>query len=118
MSESNAVVVERLLSAVRDLDVQAALGCLHPEVQVVEPVSLPYGGTHVGVAGFMTIFTKLTETASVSLPKFQVIDGGSVIVGHIELGLKAHAGRAELKLPVIELYTVSDGLITQIDVYP
>jgi hypothetical protein len=66
----------------------------------------------------MAIFTKLTATASVSLPTFEVLDSGPVTVGRIQLLLKAHATGTELELPVIELYTVTDGLITNIDVYP
>ena len=117
-AEKAGTVAEKFLSAVQDLDVQAALACLHPEVQLLEPESLPYGGAYTGVEGFMTVFTKLTETASISLLKFEVFDGGTVAIGRIQLLLRSHATGAELESPFVELYTVQDGLITQIDVYP
>ena len=117
MSAAEAAVVDKFLGAVTVLDVETALSCLHPDVRVEEAASLPYGGTHIGVPGFMTIFTKLTEVAAPSFESYEVFDAGNRVLGQIQLGLTRHVDSAELRMTVIEIYTVADGLITSADVY-
>ena len=117
MSAADAAVVTKFLESVAKFDVESALGCLHPEAVVEEADSLPYGGTHIGAPGFMTIFTKLTEAAAPTFESFEVFDGGDRVIGRIELLLTAHVSGAQLRTPVVELYTVTDGLITAVDVF-
>jgi ketosteroid isomerase-like protein len=117
MSAADAAVVTKFLESIASFDVEGALGCLHPEAVVEEAASLPYGGMHIGVPGFMTIFTKLTETAAPTFESFEVFDGGDRVIGRIQLLLTAHVSGAHLRMPVVEIYTVTDGLITAADVY-
>jgi ketosteroid isomerase-like protein len=117
MSAADAAVVEKFLSAITAFDVETALSCLHPDCRVEEAASLPYGGTHVGVEGFMAIFTKLTEVAAPAFESFEVFDAGRRVIGRIELLLTAHASGNQLRMTVVEIYTVSDGAITSADVY-
>ncbi len=117
MSAADAAVVSKFLESIAKFDVEGALGCLHPEAVVEEAASLPYGGTHVGVPGFMTIVTKMTEAAVPTFESFEVFDGGDRVIGRIQLHLLAHASGAELRMQVVEIYTVTDGLITHADVF-
>ena len=117
MGASDAAVVHKFLDSIATLNVEGALSCLHPECVVEEPASLPYGGTHVGVPGFMTIFTKLTEVAAPTFESFEVLDAGTKVIGQVQLLLTAHVTGKEFRTSVTEVYTLTDGVITHADIF-
>jgi ketosteroid isomerase-like protein len=62
MSASNRAVIERFLAAFAARDVAGQFACMHPDVEIVEPDSLPYGGTWRGHEGWRSLGRAILAT--------------------------------------------------------
>jgi ketosteroid isomerase-like protein len=111
--------LETLLAAMRRGDLATAATLIHPDIIVSEPDSLPYGGVHRGKQAFFEdVLGGILRRATLQLGETTVRDAGDVIVAHMVLTFTAHDTGRSVTLPLVEIYTVDDGLITSIDVYP
>jgi ketosteroid isomerase-like protein len=111
--------LEALIAAMRGGDLDGAAALIHRDVVVSEPASLPYGGVHRGRNAFVEdVLGGIMKRASLEIAEATVRDAGDVVVVQMVLKLTAHATGRTATVPIIELYTVRDGLVTNIDVYP
>jgi ketosteroid isomerase-like protein len=115
---SDVTVVQNFLNAFATGDVEKALGLLHDEVQVSEPAGLPTGGEYDGKPAFLGFLGKVAALYDVQVSGSRVIDGGDIAVAIIDSTWTAHATGARLATQYVELYTVEDGLITALNVFP
>lgn len=114
-----AAVVSEFLAAIAAADMQVAQRLIDPQVVVVEPASLPYGGIYRGSDTFFNTLTgAIFEVVELSFGDVAVFDGGNTATARIALTFTARATGEVLEMPVIEVYDVVEGLITKIEVFP
>jgi hypothetical protein len=104
----------------RNLDVVATL--LHDDVLVREAPSLPYGGDHHGVGGFMHVVDAVDEywefvggTKSFQMDIVE-IDPETVLM-RVDTEAIARPTGVRFLMRVVEFFTVRDGKIAVVDVH-
>lgn len=115
MTDSSKDIVRNFLGAARQGDKATVASLLHPEAQVIEADSLPFGGVVSGVEGFnqlvRKVFTTFVNTA-VTIDEY-VADGDTVVVLATMSGQSKTSGEA-FSMPICEIWRLRDGLITEI----
>lgn len=99
-----------------DLDACAQL--LTEDVVVHEPPELPYGGEYSGHSGFKEMITTIVtefELAITDVVATEAPDGR--VVGLIRLTFTNRESGDAVETRMVEVYTLRDGLIAEIDVY-
>lgn len=95
--------------------IETLLAACDPEVLVVEPPSLPYGGEYRGADGVLAAFgyvaSHLGDASGLRVES--VIGDGDEVVVRLVLPWRTPAG-ASIELPVLEWYRFADGRITEI----
>lgn len=118
MSEASDVVL-RMIKAITAGDLAGALACLDRDVEVVEPGSLPFGGVHRGVDAFRDdVLVAITRKMEPQVERFELLEQGEKVAVLMVTKFTSRTTRQTLVMPYIELYTVADGKIRKIDVYP
>ncbi len=103
-----------ILSPSKDFSVIAAV--LHPNCLILQPDSLPYGGRWEGHAGFeawMQAFDQVWSSLEVTEPRFFVSEPRVVFVRSTVRAV-TRAGGEKLSWPLLQMITVEDGLIREI----
>ena len=112
-------VVRGLIDAVSAGDVQGMLSRLAPDVEVIEPPSLPYGGVHQGIEAFVSgVIEVMLAKAEMGATNHRFISAGDTVAVSMLASARSRRTGKVLQMPFVELYTVTDGLISRIDVYP
>jgi ketosteroid isomerase-like protein len=115
---SDVAVVQTFLDAFGSGDVATALRVLHENVQVSEPAGLPTGGEYDGREAFVGFLEKTGATYGVEIHDVTLRDGGDVTVAVVDTTWTSVATGARLETQFCELYTVADGKITALSVFP
>lgn len=117
--ESAAVVVDKLNAAFAAGDIDALRPLFDPNVQVIEPEGLPYGGVYKGAAAFFgELLPALAGPFELNPSDSKVFDGGDAAAASMVLSFTSRRTGETMHMPYVEIYTVADGLITKVDVYP
>jgi ketosteroid isomerase-like protein len=115
MTDSNKDLVRRFLGAAQQGDMATVASLLHPQAQVIEADSLPFGGVVTGFEGFTSlvrrVFTTFANTA-VTIDE-TIAEGDTVVVLATMSGQSKASGEA-FSMPIAEIWRVQDGLVTEI----
>jgi ketosteroid isomerase-like protein len=119
ISKTAAEVVEDLLKALETIDVEALKGAIDPNVEVIEPEGLPYGGVYQGADAFFTkLLPELAGPFELGVEDAKVFDGGHAAAANMKVVFTSRRTGETIRMPYVEVYDVVAGLITKIDVYP
>ena len=110
--------VQTFLESFSAGELERALSVLHDQVDVHEPAGLPTGGEYRGKQGFLEFLQKVGAIYQVQIHEARVFDAGDVSVARIDTTWTSLATGAQVRMKFCEVYTVENGLITDIDVYP
>jgi hypothetical protein len=104
-----AIVEERL---------EDAHGLLHHEFVAYEAGGLPYSGEYHGPQGFFDLLAKMTEGLEFTLgPAPQCLLEGDSVAVRSRVTFTARDTGKSVEMPLVEVYTVRDGLIVELDVF-
>lgn len=118
MSEAETIV-RKLIDAVSAGDIDGMLSLLAPDLEVVEPASLPYGGVHRGVEDFCkNVLEVMLSKAEMGATNHRLFSSGDTVVVSMLSSVTSRRTGNVLQMPYLELYTVKEGLVTRIDAYP
>jgi uncharacterized protein len=119
MSSENVQVVEQFEHAFVRGDMHEVLSLLHEDIVVHEALSLPYGGDHRGHDGFLALAAAFNRVWAMTSPlDLTFLDTGEeVVVVLVRYDVVARATGTPLTLDHVEIYTVRDGRIADLDVY-
>jgi ketosteroid isomerase-like protein len=119
MSKANVEVVERFEHAFVRGDMDEVITLLSTDIVVHEAPSLPYAGDHRGIEGFLRLAEAFNGVWAIKSPlDLTFLDAGEdKVVVLVKYEAEARATGAVLTLPHVEVYTVQDGKITDLDVY-
>ena len=117
MSAEAVAVAERMMEAVKAMNPEEFLACLHSDVVFSEADSLPYGGEHKGIDGILKLFTTVVEQFDFAIEDYSLADAGEFVVNRATATFTARSTGRSLTTDVIELYWVTDGLISRGDIF-
>jgi uncharacterized protein len=118
MNQSEAVV-RGMIDAVSAGNIDGMLSRMAPSVEVVEPDSLAYGGAHRGVDAFVKdVIGVMFAKAEFGASNHKYLSAGDTVAVSMLATITSRKTGKVLQMPYMELYTVRDGLVTRIEVYP
>lgn len=110
--------VRRFYGLLEDGKPDEALVLLHEDAVVRESPGLPFGGDYHGRSGFLELAKSLDrtfETANVTGIEF--LEAGNTVVLRMTSRFTERNSRRVAETPIVEVVTVVDGQIAEIDVY-
>ena len=115
MSETNVEIVKKIYELGGKGDMAGMIALLAPNIVVHEANGLPYGGVYHGHAGMGALFQKLVGI----LDHFRVLPedffvSGPVVIAKIRVVGRARATGQSIDMPVLEMWTLEKGLVTEI----
>jgi ketosteroid isomerase-like protein len=117
-TENALATVERFMQAIVEERLDDARGLLHEEFVTYEAGGLPYSGEYRGPQGFFELLAKMTEGMDFTLgPAPQCLLEGDSVAVRSRVTFTARATGKNVEMKLVEVYTVSDGLIVELDVY-
>jgi ketosteroid isomerase-like protein len=114
----SASTIQALYDAMDSMDLAALAATFADDVVAAEPSSLPYGGTKTGRGAlFEQVFGYLLQRASFRLETSEVFGDGDRLAGHFTATLTAHGSGETVSVDQTELYEVTDGVISKVEVF-
>jgi ketosteroid isomerase-like protein len=114
----SAKVIQAFYDAMRSMDPAALAASFSDHVVVVEPPSLPYGGTTTSRDEFFEKVNGYTnQRASFRLETAEVFGDGDRLAGHFTATFTAHDSGETFLLDQAELYEVTGGAISKVEVF-
>jgi hypothetical protein len=91
---------------------------LSPSFEISEPESLPYGGVHRGVAGYVALIRRIGELFELAFEpdRLASVDDSTVLL-QMHVTFTARATGARVRLPVVELLQVDAGRVERSRVF-
>jgi ketosteroid isomerase-like protein len=116
-AETAAALVETLAQRFGAGDRDGALDLLHPDFRIQQPESLPHGGWHDGREGMLGMGTTFGSywDRTISNPRILAC-GPSAVQITTQTWTAKETGRSAT-VDVVELFSVADGLISEIRVF-
>jgi ketosteroid isomerase-like protein len=117
MGQRDIEVMEAFFDMLAAGDISAATKLAHPDIVINEGSSLPWGGEHVGHAGFENVIKLILGAFDLKLENWQFIDGGSCVVALIRGVFTSRTTGQTVEMPAVEIYRLQDALVRHVDVY-
>jgi uncharacterized protein len=115
---TGADVVRELARRFQAGDRDGARALMHPDIRVEQPVSLPHGGVHRGHDGLDRMGAAFAEHWDRSIADPRVHDAYPLAVQVTSQTWTARSTGRSATVDVVELITVTGGLVTEIRVFP
>jgi ketosteroid isomerase-like protein len=116
--EEPQATVSRFMEAIVEERLDDAGSLLHDEFVAYETGGVPYSGEYRGPQGFFDLLAKMTEGMEFTLgPAPQCLLAGDSVAVRSQVTFTARASGKSVEMRLVEIYTVRDGLITELDVY-
>jgi ketosteroid isomerase-like protein len=116
--DTPTAVMERFVSAFESGDLPGACALLHPEAVIREADGLPYSGEYTGPDGFAALVGAMAGSFEFKLldTEYLPVDDERIVMRMVARFTSRATGNS-VEFPVVEIYTVRDGLIRDVDVY-
>lgn len=111
----NKAIVSAFLAAAAAGDRASMAAILAPDAIITEADSLPFGGTHVGLAGFEALVRRvflLWRETRVEIER--LIAEGEHVVVLATMHARSKADGAALRMPIAEIWQLEDGRVREI----
>ena len=114
----SASVIQSFYDAMRSMDPAALAASFSEDLVVVEPPSLPYGGTTTSRhAFFEKVLGYTSQRASFRVETSEVFGDGSRLAGHFTATFTANGSGETVVLNQTEVYEVTEGVISRVEVF-
>ncbi|OBA82340.1 hypothetical protein A9W99_11405 [Mycobacterium sp. 1164966.3] len=111
-------IVDNFMKAIVEERFDDGRMLLHDDFVVYEAGGLPYSGEYHGPDDFFELFAKMNEAMELSPGEtVQHLLSGDVVAIRGRLKFTARASGESVEMSLVEIYTVRDGLIAELDVY-
>jgi ketosteroid isomerase-like protein len=91
---------------------------LHDDFVGYEAGGLPYSGEYHGPQGFFELMAKMNDGLDVTLgPSVQFLSAEETVAVRFRLAFTSRATGESIEMGMVEVYTVREGLIVELDVY-
>jgi ketosteroid isomerase-like protein len=113
---ANTEVVERLIKAFEDGDIEAALAELHPEVEFLPIRAQLEGTSYRGHDGYRRVVADFEEDwEDLRLPPERIHEAGDRVVVSGRMVARGKASGVELDIPLALLYELREGKVVRIE---
>jgi uncharacterized protein len=111
-------IVGKFMQAIVEEKFDDARSLLHDELVVHETGGVPYSGEYHGPQGFFELFAKMNENLELTPdPAIQYLLADDTVAMRYRLKFTARVSGRSVAMSLVEIYTVRDGLIVELDVY-
>jgi ketosteroid isomerase-like protein len=117
MSSKRMAAAEAFLDRFLVGDLPGALEHVHPEVVLDEAASLPFGGQFHGHSGYLEFVQAVMAAIEFEVLGRELLDAGERVVAMIETTMTPRGGGPAVRMPVVEIYSFTDGRISRFDVF-
>ena len=118
MTEPNLAIVQRFSAAVREGDFDEMGRLLHDDFVAREAGGLPYSGDYRGLNGFRDLLQKMNDALTLSPGPFTSESlGRNAVALRFSLTFTTRASGKSVTMNLIEVYTLRDEKIVDLDVY-
>jgi len=118
MASEAQAIVDKFVTAIAENRLDDARTLLHDDFLVHEAGGLPYSGEYRGPQAFFDLLGKITEAMELTLGQsVQYLLADNTAALRSRLTFTARASGESVEMELIEIYTVHDELITELDVY-
>lgn len=112
-------MVQELFDAILAGDPEALGALIHPDVTVVEPLGLPYGGVYEGKDAFFgKLLPAIMTHFELGIEDARIIEGTDCVAAQVVVVFTARGSGNVVRMPYVEVYDFEDGLIRRMNVYP
>ncbi len=111
-------IVEEFELRMREGHEREARALMHADFRMLEPASLPYGGTFSGPDGFASfrqVFVSIWD--QVDRGEWVYFPGDSAVARRADVSATSRFTGKRVSWPHCEIFTVRDGLILQLEVF-
>ena len=106
------------MKAIAGEQLDDARALLHREFVVYEAGGLPYSGEYHGPDGFFELLGKMNQAMELTPGEtFQYLLADDTVAIRGRLRFTSRASGQSVEMGLVEIYTVRDGLIVELDVY-
>lgn len=118
MPDTPSAIMDRFFGGYASGDIDSVAALFHPDSVIHETTALPFGGDYHGPDGFRRLLGAMLADF-----EFQALDPEYLPLGEdaiaVRMGARFTSRRsgAVVQFPVVEIYTMKDGLIHDVDVY-
>lgn len=99
-------------------DAVGAFRLFHPDIRIQQPASLPHGGWHSGHDGVKAMGATFGELWSRSIADPRISGCGDTVLQVTTQTWTAKSSGRSATVDVVELFEFTDGLVSQIRVFP
>lgn len=111
-STSGIDIVRAFMERINAGDVAGSLAHVHPEIDVQEPWSMPYGGRYSGHAEFQALMGKIHETwRSWRETPNRFAEGDGMVFRECTVRGRLRSSGQVVEMPFVEMFELRDGLI-------
>lgn len=96
---------------------EEASAFLSPDVVIRETTDLPFGGEYRGLAGNAELVARMTSVFDLDITQATFFDAGDTVTAKLLASFTPKSGGDPLELEIVELITVRDGQIVELDIY-
>jgi uncharacterized protein len=117
-TEYPLATVGRFTQAIAGEKFDDARALLHHDLVVYEAGGLPYSGEYRSPDGFFELFGKMNQVMELTPGEaVQYLLAGDAVAIQGRLKFTSRASGKSVEMSLVEIYTVRDGLIVELDVY-
>lgn len=117
-TEECQAVVEKFVDAILGARLEDARRLLHDELVVHEAGGVPYTGDYHGPEAFFELLIKINESLElIPTPPMQFLSTDNTVAMRYRLTFTARATGESVEMGVVEVFTIRDGLIVELDVF-
>lgn len=111
-------VVERMLDHAANARWDELHDVLSPSFEILEPESLPYGGVHYGVAGYIALMQRIGALFDLAFEpdRLECLNDATVVV-QVHVTFTARASGRHVRLPMVEFLRVDAGRVERSRVF-
>lgn len=111
------VVVRELARRFGEGDRDGAMELYHPDVRIELPYSLPHGGVYKGREGIAPMAAAFAEHWERTIEDPRLLGCGDDVVQITTQTWTAHSTGQSATVDVVELFTITDGMVSEIRVF-
>lgn len=113
----HAATVAELARRFQAGDAERALQLFHPGIRIEQPASLPHGGWHTGHEGMAAMGAIFASFWERSIRNPRILGCGDSVVQLTTQTWTAKASGRSATVDVVELFSFSDGMVSEIRVF-
>jgi uncharacterized protein len=117
-AEKSVATVRQFMAAIGSERLNERRSLLHDDFVVHEAGGLPFSGDYHGSDGFFELLNKMNDVLELTVgPVTTDPLGDDAVVARFRLTFISRASGKSVEMSLVEIYTVRDGRIAELDVY-